>query len=210
MEEKHLKKNGLKLFTNNVENKTPTNNIVLDKKENETLTKIFFIIALYVAFLFSGIFEEKLYKGSYFSHSDPSKKIKFSHPVIAIFTNSVISFIIASIALKSTKKPDATPFEKNDKLLLGTYYMLSRTTSENSLNYLDFISKIIGKSCKSVSIILIYFLYNVPFIGEYVLKKLVNQKTDTAIHTHGYNDLVKVVITTLSIILFNLEDNVRL
>lgn len=39
---------------------------------------------------------------------------------------------------------------------------------------------------------------------------MVNQKHDSSVHTHGYNDLVKVIITTLSIILFNIEDNVIL
>lgn len=34
-----------------------------------------------------------------------------------------------------------------------------------------------------------------------------NQKGESKVHTHGYNDLIKVVITTLSIILFNYQDN---
>lgn len=119
--------------------------------KSDFLTKMFYIVALYLSFLFSGILEEKLYKGKFVSDSDPDKKIKFSHPTIAIFLNSLFSYIISSIALSTMDKPLKTPFEKNDKLMLGTYYMISRASSENSLNYLDFISKIIGKSCKSVS-----------------------------------------------------------
>ncbi len=52
-----------------------------------------------------------------------------------------------------------------------------------------------------------YYLYNVPYLGT-LLKRLVNQKDGKGMHTHGYNDLIKVVITTLSIILFNIEDTV--
>jgi hypothetical protein len=121
------------------------------KKNSEVLTKIFFIIALYISFLFSGIFEEKLYKGKYTSDSNPNKSVKFAHPTIAILVNSIIAYVISMIALASMSKPVKSPFEKNDKLLLGSYYMFSRLSAENSLNYLDFISKIIGKSCKSVS-----------------------------------------------------------
>ena len=44
------------------------------------LTKAFYIIALYALFLFSGIFEEKLYKNTY-----TENKIKFKHPLFAIF-----------------------------------------------------------------------------------------------------------------------------
>jgi hypothetical protein len=104
--------------------------------------------------------------------------------------------------------------------MLGTFSMCSRVSSENALNYLDFISKIIGKSCKSISskffsnlnfiVIAIYFLYNIPFIREKIIKKLINQKDELKLHTHGMNDLLKVVVTTLSILLFNLEESVRI
>jgi hypothetical protein len=124
-----------------------------DKNKHSVIwTKIFFIVGLYVSFLFSGIFEEKLYKTIYSSENTP--KIKFSHPIIAILLNSFISLVISSGFLLTFKSSEQTPFKTEDKVLLGTYYMLSRTTAENSLNYLDFISKIIGKSCKSVSCIL--------------------------------------------------------
>jgi drug/metabolite transporter (DMT)-like permease len=54
-------------------------------------------------------------------------------------------------------------------------------------------------------VIAIYFLYNVPIIGN-LFKALVNQKGESNVHTHGSGDLVKVIITTLSIILFNIEE----
>jgi len=49
------------------------------------------------------------------------------------------------------KQPKATPFKISDKILLGSYYMLIRLAGDYSLQYLDYITKIIGKSCKSVS-----------------------------------------------------------
>jgi hypothetical protein len=42
-------------------------------------------------------------------------------------------------------------FKETDRLLLGTYYVGSRFFSTNALQYLDYISQIIGKSCKSIS-----------------------------------------------------------
>ncbi len=57
-------------------------------------------------------------------------------------------------------------------------------------------------------VIMIYYCYNLPVIGQ-LLKKLVNQDKASSVHSHGYNDLIKVVITTLSIILFNCEDAVN-
>lgn len=112
------------------------------------LLKIFYTIGLYLAFLVSGIFEEKLYKTTYLDQNN--NKIKFNSPTLAIFLISIVSLIIARIMLW-TKKASKDPFTETDKLMLGAYYMGSRFSSEYSLNYLDFISKIIGKSCKSVS-----------------------------------------------------------
>jgi hypothetical protein len=37
---------------------------------------------------------------------------------------------------------------------------------------------------------------------------MINQNDGLKLHTHGMNDLLKVVVTTLSILLFNLEDSV--
>lgn len=48
-------------------------------------------------------------------------------------------------------------------------------------------------------------MYNIPFVGD-LLTMLVNQPKNESVHSHGYNDLFKVLITTLSIILFNCED----
>jgi hypothetical protein len=80
-------------------NDTPEN--LNDKKSNELLTKLFFIVSLYVSFLFSGIFEEKMYKGTYVNANNPDQKIKFTHPLLAIFFNSAISLVISGIVLFS-------------------------------------------------------------------------------------------------------------
>lgn len=52
---------------------------------------------------------------------------------------------------------------------------------------------------------MVYFMYNMPVIGS-LFKKLVHQKSEKAVHGNGYSDLIKVIITTLSIILFNFEE----
>jgi hypothetical protein len=115
---------------------------------SEFVTKMFYIISLYICFVFSGIFEEKLYKTNY---TLGSEKVKFHHPSIAIMANSIIATFIAQIVLMTMKKQKESPFKKGDKFMLGSYFVLSKLTAENSINYLDFISKIIGKSCKSVA-----------------------------------------------------------
>jgi hypothetical protein len=47
---------------------------------------------------------------------------------------------------KTYKKP---LLERKDKIILGAYNLVSRVFAEKSLKYVDFIMKIIGKSCKS-------------------------------------------------------------
>jgi len=59
--------------------------------------KIFYIVGLYISFVISGIFEEKLYKGTY---TDSQKfKFKFDQPMLALFLNGLISYLIAEYFL---------------------------------------------------------------------------------------------------------------
>jgi hypothetical protein len=91
-----------KKYTNekSVESSTPDSSHVSHKTEgSDVFMKVFFIVGLYVSFLFSGIYEEKLYKGNYYNQDDPTLKIKFQHPLLAIFVNSLISCIVSNIIL---------------------------------------------------------------------------------------------------------------
>lgn len=51
-------------------------------------------------------------------------------------------------------------------------------------------------------------MYNLPLVGA-GLKKLINQQSKDNVHTHGWSDFVKVVITTTAILLFNSEEGVK-
>lgn len=56
-------------------------------------------------------------------------------------------------------------------------------------------------------VILVYYLYSLPVIGD-IFRKLINEKKDEKKeHPELKDDLIKVCITTASIILFNLEDS---
>lgn len=65
---------------------------------SELFTKVLYIALLYVSFLFSGYLEETLYKGQY---DLKGKKSRFTDPLIAIFLNSLISFLISSAFMAS-------------------------------------------------------------------------------------------------------------
>lgn len=166
--------------------------------------KIFIILGLYISFVISGIFEERLYKGFFIDKNN--KKFRFELPMLALFLNGLISYLIASFVLsgKTYKKP---LLEGKDKYLLGLYNLISRVCAEKSLRYVDFIMKIIGKSCKSGAIILVYYLYSLPFVGD-IFRKLINEKKEEKKENQSLrDDVIKVCITTASIILFNLEDS---
>jgi len=91
-----------KKYTNekSVESSTPDPSTISHKPDgSDVFMKIFFIVGLYASFLFSGIYEEKLYKGNYYNQDDPTLRIKFKHPLLAIFVNSLISCIVSNIIL---------------------------------------------------------------------------------------------------------------
>lgn len=60
--------------------------------------KIFIIIGLYVSFVVSGVFEERLYKGFFTDRNN--KKFRFEMPMICLFFNGLISYLFSSFVLR--------------------------------------------------------------------------------------------------------------
>ena len=189
----------------------------IQEKENisqeieSSLTKLRYIILLYVFYLFSGLFNEKLTKTlyEYKDNENNIKKLRFKYPSISLCILSFFSFIISSYMSKNMKKKIfkeeiISPISFHDKSIIGVLYTISTFTSQIALIYLDFIVKTIGKNCKSASIMFIYFLNTIPFCNK-LLKKCLNNnqkdsKKDEKILT---KDVIKVIMTTASVMLFN-------
>lgn len=119
----------------------------------EIIVKIFFIIMLYVSFTIQGVFEEKVY-GKIYSVKNQNYleevKFRFTETNLNYFTVAVVSVLISGVIILS-KKLKHKLFSIKDKVILGSLYTISKMSSENSMIFLDFISKTIGKSVKSLS-----------------------------------------------------------
>lgn len=72
--------------------------VVIKNNKADHFLKIFFIIGLYVMYLVSGVYEEKLYKGTY-TDSSKSSEVRFEHPLVAIMINSIVCYFISSLFL---------------------------------------------------------------------------------------------------------------
>ena len=129
----------------------------------------------------TGLFNEKLTKTQY-EYKDNDNNIKafrFKYPSISLCTLSILSFSISSYMLSKMKKAIykgeiISPISLHDKSIIGVLYTISTFTAQFALIYLDFIVKTIGKSCKSASIMFIYFLNTIPFCNQ-LLKKCLNE-----------------------------------
>ena len=188
-----------------------------DNSNTETnessFTKMIYIILLYVFYLFGGLFNEKLTKTlyEYKDNENNIKQLRFKYPAISLCTLSILSFCISSYMSKKMKQKIfkgeiISPISFHDKSIIGVLYTISTNTAQLALIYLDFIVKTIGKSCKSASIMFIYFLNTIPFCNQLLKKLLNNDKKDSnnkdKIHQ---KDVIKVIMTTTSVILFNLS-----
>ena len=183
-------------------------------QNDSSFAKMIYIILLYVFYLFGGLFNEKLVKTEYeYIDENNNKNIfKFKYPSISLCLPSILSFCISSFMLKNMKKryfssKIESPILLRDKSIIGILHIISSFSAQTALLYLDFIVKTIGKSCKSASIMFIYFLNTFPFCNK-LLKKLLNNNTKEEkkekIHM---KDVIKVLMTTTSVILFNLSSN---
>ena len=190
------------------------NNNKLNNTES-SLTKMIYIILLYVFYLFGGLFNERLTKTEYEYIDEKGNKniLKFKYPSISLFLPSILSFCISSFMLKNMKNKYfnskmESPISFRDKSIIGILYIISSFTAQTALIYLDFIVKTIGKSCKSASIMFIYFLNTIPFCNR-LLKKLLNNNTKNEDKKDKIlmKDVIKVLMTTTSVILFNLSSS---
>ena len=180
-----------------------------------SFTKMIYIILLYVFYLFGGLFNERLTKTEYEYIDEKGNKniLKFKYPSISLFLPSILSFCISSFMLKNMKNKYfnskmESPISFRDKSIIGILYIISSFTAQTALIYLDFIVKTIGKSCKSASIMFIYFLNTIPFCNR-LLKKLLNNNTKNEDKKDKIlmKDVIKVLMTTTSVILFNLSSS---
>ena len=184
------------------------------KDTQSSLTKLTYIILIYVFYIFGGLFNEKLTKNEYeFTDTNNEiKKFKFKDPLIILCTLSSFELIVSFYMSKKMKyklfqDSKISPITFYDEAILGVLHTGSTFTSQLSLLYIDFIVKTIGKSCKSASIIFLYFLNSIPFIHNF-LQKLLNNNTGNNKNTKDkiyIKDIIKVIITTISVFLFNLN-----
>ena len=184
------------------------------KDTQSSLTKLTYIILIYVFYIFGGLFNEKLTKNEYeFTDTNNEiKKFKFKDPLIILCTLSSFELIVSFYMSKKLKyklfqDSKISPITFYDEAILGVLHTGSTFTSQLSLLYIDFIVKTIGKSCKSASIIFLYFLNSIPFIHNF-LQKLLNNNTGNNKNTKDkiyIKDIIKVIITTISVFLFNLN-----
>jgi hypothetical protein len=182
---------------------------------DSSLTKMIYIILLYVFYLFGGLYNEKLTKTEY-EYKDinnQNKIFKFKYPSISLCFPSILSFVISSFMLKKMKNKYfstniESPISFHDKSIIGIMHIISSFSAQTALIYLDFIVKTIGKSCKSASIMFIYFLNTIPFCNS-LLKKLLNNKKSNEDKKDKIliKDVIKVLMTTTSVILFNLSSD---
>ena len=193
-----------------------------EKKLNKTInedtstTKFIYIILLYVFYLLGGLFNEKLTKTEYEYIDTGNNKtlFKFKYPTINLCLPSIFRFCISSFMLKKMKPKylksnndnDECPISFHDKSIIGILHIISAITAQTALIYLDFIVKTIGKSCKSASIMFIYFLNTYPLCNK-LLKKLLNNNKSESDNKNKIliKDVIKVIMTTTSVILFNLS-----
>ena len=186
-----------------------------EKESESSLTKLTYILLIYIFYIFGGLFNEKLTKNEYeyIDSNNSTQKFKFKDPLIILCTLSSFGLMVSYYMSKKKKhkyyrENKLSPISLYDESILGVLHTVSQFTSQLSLLYIDFIVKTIGKSCKSASIIFIYFLNQIPLINHF-LQKILNNDGNNKNNKDKINikDIIKVIITTLSVFLFNMNSD---
>ena len=185
-------------------------------ENDSSLTKLIYVVLIYVFYIFGGILNEKLTKSTY-KYRDSNNKIqnfRFKYPLIILCALSSFSLLVSSymsqkMKSKLYKDSKISPISFYDKSIIGILHTASTFTSQLSLLYIDFIVKTIGKSCKSASFLFLYFLNSMPFCNK-LFRKILNNNTEknkSSPEKVQLKDLIKVILTTISVVLFNLSSD---
>lgn len=137
------------------------------------IVKILLVGFLFVCFSFQGLSDEKIYSSVYEVPSSvnsllkvnkstidlDNKKLKFKYkePNINLFLISLLSVIISGSIIYS-RNMKSKLFSIKDKMILASLYTIGKYSCENSYQYMDYITKTIAKSAKSL--MSKYNLYN--------------------------------------------------
>ncbi len=154
-------------------------------------------------YLFGGLYKERLTKTEYEYIDENNKKnvLRFKYPTISLCFPSILSFCISSFMLRKMKNKYFTseiesPISLRDKSIIGILHIISVFTAKTALIYLDFIVKTIWKSCKSASIMFIYFLNTIPFCNKLLKQLLNNNAKEEKKGQILMKDVIKVLMTT--------------
>lgn len=110
------------------------------------------IATLYISFSLDGLYEEKLYKTKYTENTSGHRHVSFSDPILKFTSTAFIAAIISGLIIlfhRLRTKTNVALLKPKDRVIIGALYMGAKYANESSIPYLDFITKTIGKSCKS-------------------------------------------------------------
>lgn len=128
-----------------------------------TLQFITYALGICCSFITSGIFSEKLLRGSF----GPNKET-FSFVCVFVFVQNVVNHIYAEILLCTLFKKDEDKTDKKYYAFASFSNCLSMYLANKSLNWINYPTQVLGKSIKPIPVM----IFNV-IIGKqrYSLKK---------------------------------------
>ena len=114
---------------------------------------------IFFSFLFFGIIQEKITKGDY-GHGD-----KFTFIQMLVAFQCIFSIIYAKTVLIYRKYSNSVQNKNQDDtpwflyVSCATTYVFSMVSSNSSLRYVDYPTKVIGKACKPIAVLVLGYLW---------------------------------------------------
>ena len=103
---------------------------------------------------------------------------------------------------ENKKEFDKEIFSFQDKIIMCNYHFLYKFLPEFSVQITDFISKLIGKSCKSLAIVILILIHKIPFFGR-IIDDLINNSKGSKVTSISIKDIVFAILNCVTIILFS-------
>lgn len=130
---------------------------------------------------------------------DENDVILFKFSYLILLLSGTISVFKSYSKIKNDPK---NYFGVKDKILMSLYHFLYKYLPEYSISITDFMSKLIGKSCKKLCLIVIILLNKLPLFNKF-FSFMINEEDNFHSTELNWEDIVKALLNTVSIILFS-------
>ncbi|KAK2721139.1 solute carrier family 35 member B1-like [Artemia franciscana] len=115
-----------------------------------------YAVGIFTCYFFFGILQERITRGKY---GEGESEEKFTYTLALVFFQCIINYLYAKIMLKFVFKQGEDTTRNVYYASSSMTYLLAMITSNMALQWVNYPTQVVGKSCKPIPVMVLGFLF---------------------------------------------------